>query len=155
MHELVASEVPKAYLFRGTKETTAQDVAKMLGLGLVQFKRPAGMPGPSAGAAGIGRFLLPYSECDYTLESIIDDLQVMQHMIKLAADASICICSIMALHTNTVYRSTASFLPAAGLITALPCMTAFTVLSLPSVLTAAQLYLCNAVEAVAILCCAQ
>ena len=48
----------------------------MLGLGLVQFKRPAGMPGPSAGTAGIGRFLLPYSECDYTLESILDDLQV-------------------------------------------------------------------------------
>lgn len=87
MHELVASEVPKAYLFRGTKETTAQDVAKMLGLGLVQFKRSAGMPGPSAGAAGIGRFLLPYSECDYTLESIIDDLQVMQQMIVHTAHA--------------------------------------------------------------------
>lgn len=83
MHELVTSEVPKAYLFRGTKETTAQDVAKMLGLGLMQFKRPAGMPGPSAGAAGIGRFLLLYSECDYTLESIIDDLQVMQCAISL------------------------------------------------------------------------
>lgn len=81
MHELVASEVPKAYLFRGTKETTAQDVAKMLGLGQVQFKRPAGMPGPSGGAAGIGRFLLPYSDCDYTLESIIDDLQVMQLLV--------------------------------------------------------------------------
>lgn len=77
VHELVTSEVPKAYLFRGTKETTAQEVAKMLGLGVVQLKRPAGMPGASAGTAGIGRFLLPYSECDYTLESIIDDLQVM------------------------------------------------------------------------------
>lgn len=48
----------------------------MLGLGLVQYKRQAGMPGPS-GTPGVGRFLLPYSECDYTLESIIDDLQVM------------------------------------------------------------------------------
>ena len=76
VHELSASEVPKAYLFRGTRETTAQEVAKMLGLGLVQYKRAAGMPGPSA-APGVGRFLLPYSDCDYTLESIIDDLQVL------------------------------------------------------------------------------
>ena len=44
VHELAASEIPKAFLFRGSTETTAQQVAKMLGLGLVQFKRQAGMP---------------------------------------------------------------------------------------------------------------
>ena len=76
MHELAASDIPKAYLFRGTKETTAQEVAKMLGLGLIQYKRAAGMPGPSA-SPGLGKFLLPYRDCDYTLESIIDDLQVL------------------------------------------------------------------------------
>ena len=75
VHELAASEIPRAYLFRGTREITTQEVAKLLGLGLVQYKRQAGMPGPS-GTPGIGRFLLPYSECEYTLESIIDDLQV-------------------------------------------------------------------------------
>ena len=75
VHELAASDIPRAYFFRGTKEVTAPEIAKLLGLGLVQYKRQAGMPGPSS-SPGLGRFLLPYSECDYTLESIIDDLQV-------------------------------------------------------------------------------
>ena len=72
----------------------------MLGLGLVQYKRQAGMPGPS-GTPGVGRFLLPYSECDYTLESIIDDLQVMhvQHT------SSACLCQPCVLPTAHVQCS--------------------------------------------------
>ena len=95
VHELAASEVPRAFLFRGSREVNAQEVAKLLGLGLVQFKRPAGMPGPSAGTAGIGRFLLPYSECDYTLESIIDDLQVIHLWGRLPLSAH---CAVLSTH---------------------------------------------------------
>eukprot|EP00397_Hematodinium_sp_SG-2012_P003443 GEMP01003451.1.p1 GENE.GEMP01003451.1~~GEMP01003451.1.p1 ORF type:complete len:611 (+),score=96.99 GEMP01003451.1:487-2319(+) len=69
VHELGFSEMPKAYAFRGTKELTTQQVAYQLGLAVRNDPRGA------MGGTGMRRFLLTVNECEYTLNSILDDLQ--------------------------------------------------------------------------------
>lgn len=39
VHELGFSDYPKAYLLRGDRETTAQDLQSQLGLGLAAMKK--------------------------------------------------------------------------------------------------------------------
>lgn len=69
VHELGFNSLPKAYAFRGTKEYTAQQVAYQLGFSVRNDPRGA------ASAAGARRFLLPVGECEFTLSSLLDDLQ--------------------------------------------------------------------------------
>jgi protein transport protein SEC23 len=66
VHELSATTMPKAYAFRGQKEYTAQMVAQQLGFA---GRSGGGMAPPSA-----ARFLSPVSECEFTLNSMLDDL---------------------------------------------------------------------------------
>jgi len=68
VHELSSTALPKAYAFRGAKEYTSQQVAYQLGFGQ---KNPAGS-GSQAHAAR--RFLMPVEECEFTLNSLLDDL---------------------------------------------------------------------------------
>lgn len=68
VHELGATLLPKAYAFRGGKEYTAQNVAHQLGFG----NKNAGHGASGAGAAS--RFLMPVAECEFTLNSLLDDL---------------------------------------------------------------------------------
>lgn len=67
VHELSSTTLPKAYAFRGAKEYSAQQVAYQLGLGQ---KGTQGNVGPAAAR----RFLMPVEECEFTLNSLIDDL---------------------------------------------------------------------------------
>merc|ERR1719450_1950622 len=60
--------MPKAFAFRGTKEYTAQQVAYQLGF--AAKNDPRGM----MATGGSRRFLMPVSECEYTLNSLLDDL---------------------------------------------------------------------------------
>lgn len=81
VHELGFSEMSKVYVFRGSKEMSKDQVLEQLGLAVPGGRRagPAlqksgGGPSPVAGAGpnlGISRFLLPASECEYTLNSVI------------------------------------------------------------------------------------
>ncbi|CAG8530283.1 11561_t:CDS:10 [Diversispora eburnea] len=77
VHELGYSECPKSYVFRGTKEYSSKQVQEMLGLTATmirpQMQRP-GQPGitPNLGAS---RFLLPVQQCEFTLTSILEQLQ--------------------------------------------------------------------------------
>jgi len=68
VHELSSTILPKAYAFRGAKEYTAQQVAYQLGFALKNDPRGA------MGSAAARRFLMPVAECEFTLNSLLDDL---------------------------------------------------------------------------------
>lgn len=68
VHELGNTALPKAYAFRGSKEYSDKQVAYQLGF--TMRNDPRG----TMGAAAAQRFLLPVSECEFTLNSLLDDL---------------------------------------------------------------------------------
>ena len=84
MHELGHGEMPRAVLFRGTKELQKAELQSMLGLtsgrpglspGLSPRHPTAASPRGGGAAAGIGRYLLPVGENDFALETAIEELQ--------------------------------------------------------------------------------
>lgn len=81
VHELASSDVPRSYVFKGTKDYEPAAVAALLGLGPSAAAGPGpGAPGAAAaggagGPAGGNRFLLPISECSAVVDSILEDLQ--------------------------------------------------------------------------------
>lgn len=77
VHELGYNECPKSYVFRGTKEYTSKQIQEMLGLSAQnvrpQMQRP-NQPGAPQNL-GASRFLLPVQQCEFTLTSILEQLQ--------------------------------------------------------------------------------
>ena len=79
VHELVDTNgtMRRSYVFRGTKACEQEDVRKMLGL---DFNRQrVGMNGaaPMGGAADVKptrRFIAPVSECEFTLQSVLEEV---------------------------------------------------------------------------------
>ncbi|GAV58984.1 Gelsolin domain-containing protein/zf-Sec23_Sec24 domain-containing protein/Sec23_trunk domain-containing protein/Sec23_helical domain-containing protein/Sec23_BS domain-containing protein [Cephalotus follicularis] len=103
VHELGFSDMSKVYVFRGTKEISKEQVLEQLGLGGGGGRRNTGPGGgfPKAAAAplqngfptpnsGVTRFLLPASECEYTLNSLLDELQTDQWHVQPGYRASRC-----------------------------------------------------------------
>ncbi|KAL3835030.1 hypothetical protein ACJIZ3_009766 [Penstemon smallii] len=87
VHELGFSEMSKVYVFRGSKELSKDQVLEQLGIGVSSARRQGiqkgggGGPSPVAGAgpvSGITRFLLPASDCEYTLNTLLDELSTDQ-----------------------------------------------------------------------------
>ncbi|CAN4126061.1 unnamed protein product [Withania somnifera] len=78
VHELGFGQIPKVYVFKGSKEVSKDQVLEQMGF----F---ANKPKPTTGViAGVrdglsqesfSRFLLPASECEFTLNSILEELQ--------------------------------------------------------------------------------
>lgn len=70
VHELGFSDLAKVYVFRGDREVSKDQISKQLGLGAAYGRRggPKGKGGFNN--AGLDRFLLPASECEYTLDSV-------------------------------------------------------------------------------------
>ncbi|KAK4046777.1 GTPase-activating protein S23 [Microbotryomycetes sp. JL221] len=78
VHELGYTECPKSFVFRGTKEYTTKSITEMLGLS--STPRPGGGVAPPANAPpptvhGAARFLLPVSQCEFSLTNVIENLQ--------------------------------------------------------------------------------
>ncbi|GFY83650.1 Sec23/Sec24 protein transport family protein [Actinidia rufa] len=75
------SDMSKVYVFKGSKELSRDQVLKHLGLDVAGRRtgpgfQKAGQTGfPSS---GVTRFLLPASECEYTLNSLLDELATDQ-----------------------------------------------------------------------------
>lgn len=73
VHELGFTECSKCFVFRGSKEYSVQQVVEQLGLG-----RAAGRLGPAAAsgpAAPPHRFMTPLSECEFMVNSVLEELQ--------------------------------------------------------------------------------
>ena len=73
----------KVYVFRGSKEIPAEQILDQLGLSASGRRPHKGAAPGVAGAggfpnSGITRFLLPASECEYTLNALLDELQTDQ-----------------------------------------------------------------------------
>ena len=79
VHELGFSDMSKVYVFRGSKEISKDQILEQLGLASSNSaaRRPIkGGPGSIGGVApfpnsGVSRFLLPASDCEYTLNAVI------------------------------------------------------------------------------------
>jgi len=70
VHELGFSEVPKSYVFRGSKDYSQQQIQEMLGLAPNAAARPGQGANPNA-----FRFVLPLEQCEFTLSQIFEQLQ--------------------------------------------------------------------------------
>ncbi|KAJ8626048.1 hypothetical protein MRB53_019355 [Persea americana] len=78
VHELGFSHIPKNYIFRGSKDVSKDQILDHLNFFL---KKPKPITGVIAGARdglsseSISRFLLPASECEFVLSSVLEELQ--------------------------------------------------------------------------------
>ncbi|RDX67817.1 hypothetical protein CR513_53263, partial [Mucuna pruriens] len=74
VHELGFSDMSKVYVFRGSKEISKDHILEHLALAGPSVRREAYQRGmqsqPAAAAAAVTRFLLPASDCEYTLNSV-------------------------------------------------------------------------------------
>eukprot|EP00850_Spirogloea_muscicola_P001226 SM000004S15096 [mRNA] locus=s4:1232983:1238730:+ [translate_table: standard] len=85
VHELGFTECPKSYVFRGSKDVTKQQILDQLGFTVPGAGVQRGANGPQGLVGGasrdgvsptaISRFLLPASECEFTLATVLDELQ--------------------------------------------------------------------------------
>ncbi|KAJ4969061.1 hypothetical protein NE237_015762 [Protea cynaroides] len=82
VHELGFSDLTKVYVFRGTKEITKDQVLDQLGLSAAVHRPAPGYPkGAQQGlinSALINRFLLPAYECEFSVNTLLDELQTDQ-----------------------------------------------------------------------------
>ncbi|CAK9272612.1 unnamed protein product [Sphagnum jensenii] len=83
VHELGFAECSKSYVFRGAKEVTREQILQNLeltnraavGSGVVQRSGAVAGIGDGITKTSVNKFLLPASSCEFTLSSLLDELQ--------------------------------------------------------------------------------
>ncbi|KAL5542793.1 hypothetical protein UlMin_010503 [Ulmus minor] len=95
VHELGFSDMSKVYVFRGSKEIAKEQILDQLGLGSTGRRPVVGGYQPKVvqnvyPGTGINRFLLPASDCEYTLNLLLDELQPDQWPVAPGSRASRC-----------------------------------------------------------------
>ncbi|TYJ42769.1 hypothetical protein E1A91_A03G110000v1 [Gossypium mustelinum] len=93
VHELGFTEMSKVYVFKGSKEISKEQVLEQLGLRAAGRRPTAGYPkGLQNGFTNtvVNRFLLPASDCEFTLNSLLDELQTDQWPVQAGHRASRC-----------------------------------------------------------------
>ncbi|TYI36063.1 hypothetical protein ES332_A03G116700v1 [Gossypium tomentosum] len=93
VHELGFTEMSKVYVFKGSKEIPKEQVLEQLGLRAAGGRPTAGYPkGLQNGFTNtvVNRFLLPASDCEFTLNSLLDELQTDQWPVQAGHRASRC-----------------------------------------------------------------
>jgi len=79
VYELAFEDLPKSYVFNGTKDVAAKQLEALLQLG---GKSMARAPGQTTMVGRGNRFLLPLSEAEFTLTSILEELQPDPNPVK-------------------------------------------------------------------------
>mmetsp|Transcript_10017 Transcript_10017/g.9946 ORF Transcript_10017/g.9946 Transcript_10017/m.9946 type:complete len:132 (-) Transcript_10017:1419-1814(-) len=100
VHELGFQDCPKAYVFRGDKELSGRQVQDQLGLTM------GADPLNKGENSALKRFLVPVNECEFALNSILDDLQPDPWPVKSGFRPSRCI--------GTAFNVAISLLESAG-----------------------------------------
>ncbi|MCL7033461.1 hypothetical protein MKW94_018993 [Papaver nudicaule] len=77
VHELGFGQIPKSYVFRGSKDYTKEQILEQMNFFTKKAKPPGVVGGVRDGlsAESIARFLLPASECEFALNSVLEELQ--------------------------------------------------------------------------------
>ncbi|KAI9500626.1 GTPase-activating protein S23 [Coemansia spiralis] len=79
LHELGHQDCPKSYVFRGAKDYNSKQIQEMLGIGTSIRNQPPGAQQPGQFAPqqtyGADRFVQPVEQCEFTLTSILEQLQ--------------------------------------------------------------------------------
>lgn len=75
VHELGNNECPKSVVFRGNKEYTSTQIQSFLGLSSSNpIRQQQGVPGKPM-VPGNNKFFMPVQQCEFTISSIIEQLQ--------------------------------------------------------------------------------
>ncbi|KAG6526383.1 protein transport protein SEC23-like [Zingiber officinale] len=100
LYELGFTEVSKIYVFKGTKEIPKEQILDQLGLSTTNVRHGAviGAPGypksPQSNgfhpSGSVNRFLLPAADCEYALNTLLDEMQTDQWPVEAGSRSLRC-----------------------------------------------------------------